>query len=316
MAISLVLYACIGPAAAAENYPTKPVRIIVPFSPGGTADILARMVAQKLTERLGQSFLIDNRPGANGNIGTHAVANSPADGYTLLMGYAGSLAINPNLYAKVPFDPIKDFQPITNVAATTQAIVARKDYPANNIPELIALAKAGGKQITFASAGVGAPSHMAGELFNSMAGTKLVHVPYKGSGAVLHDLVGGHVDVSFGGLAAAMSFVQDGQLKLLGVTSSKRSPGAPDTPTIAETLPGYEVLSWFGLLAPAGTPKPIVDLLNEEVVKICRQPAFMEKLATDGADVIADTPEHFHAYIAAEIQKWRAVISESGVKVE
>jgi tripartite-type tricarboxylate transporter receptor subunit TctC len=231
------------------------------------------------------------------------------------MGYAGSLAINPNLYAKVPFDPIKDFQPITNVAATTQAIVARKDYPANNIPELIALSKSG-RQITFASAGVGAPSHMAGELFNSLAGTKMVHVPYKGSGAVLHDLVGGHVDVSFGGLAAAMPFVQDGKLKLLGVTSSKRSPGAPDTPTISETLSGYEVLSWFGLLAPASTPKPIVDLLNAEVVKICRRPEFMEKLATDGADVIADTPEHFHSYIAAEIQKWRAVINASGIKIE
>jgi tripartite-type tricarboxylate transporter receptor subunit TctC len=289
--------------------------VIVPFAPGGTADILARMIAVKLTDRVGQTVVVENRPGANGNLGTEVVARAPADGYTLLMGYLGSLAINPNLYASVPFDPLKDFAPITNVASTTQAIVSRKDFAASTIPELIRLAQSG-KQVNFASAGVGSPSHMAGELFNASAKIKMLHVPYKGSGAVMHDLMGGHVDISFGGLAAAMPAVQAGQLKLLGVTSAKRSPGAPDAPAIAESIPGYEVMSWFGLLAPAGTPKPIVDLLHDEVVAIVNQPEFKDKLATDGAEVIADTPEHFRSFIAEELAKWHKVISDNNLKTE
>jgi len=302
-----------GIAEADEIYPSRPVRIVVPFAPGGSTDIIARLVAQKLTASMGQTFYVENRPGANGNLGSEVVAKSTPDGYTLLMGYLGSLAINPNLFTQQPFDSLKDFAPVTNVAATTQAIVVRKDFPANSIAELIALAKSG-KQVTFASAGVGSPSHMAGELFNSMAHVKMVHVPYKGSGAVLQDLLGGHVDISFGGLAASVPSVQDGKLKLLGVTSPRRSAAAPETPAIAETLPGYEVLSWFGLLAPAGTPKDIVDLLNKRSVEASNAEDVKSKLAQDGAEIIADTPEHFHAFIAEEMEKWHKVVVENGIK--
>jgi tripartite-type tricarboxylate transporter receptor subunit TctC len=299
--------------AKAQNYPSMPVRIIVPFAPGGTADILARMVAKGLGDQFGQSFLVENKTGANGALGTEYVARAKPDGYTILMGYLGTLAISPALYNNLPFDPLRDLAPITNIASTTQAIVARKTLPAKNIAELIALAKSG-QTITFASAGVGSPSHMAGELFNAMANIKMVHVPYKGSGAVLHDLIGGHVDISFGGLAAAMPSVKAGELRLLGVTSAKASPGAPDTPTVAQAgLPGYEVTSWFGLLAPAGTPKPIIDLLHDEVTKIANEPDFKKTLALDGAEVIANTPEEFHNQIKADISKWAKVVKDNGI---
>ena len=299
--------------AKAQNYPSMPVRIIVPFAPGGTADILARMVAKKLGDRFGQNFYIENRAGANGALGTEVVARAKPDGYTILMGYLGTLAISPALYDNLPFDPLRDLAPITNIASTTQAIVARKTLPAKSIAELIALAKSG-ETITFASAGVGSPSHLAGELFNAMAQIKMIHVPYKGSGAVLHDLMGGHVDISFGGLAAAMPAVQSGQLRLLGVTSAKPSPGAPDTPTVAQAgLPGYEVTSWFGLLAPAGTPKPIIDLLHDEVAKIANEPDFKEKLAVDGAEVIANNPEEFQNQIKADMAKWAKVVKDNGI---
>ena len=299
--------------AKAQNYPSMPVRIIVPFAPGGTADILARMVAKKLGDRFGQNFYIVNRTGANGALGTEVVARAEPDGYTILMGYLGTLAISPALYDNLPFDPLRDLAPITNIASTTQAIIARKTLPAKSIAELIALAKSG-ETVTFASAGVGSPSHLAGELFNAMAHIKMIHVPYKGSGAVLHDLMGGHVDISFGGLAAGMPAVQSGQLRLLGVTSAKPSPGAPDTPTVAQAgLPGYEVTSWFGLLAPAGTPKPIIDLLHDEVVKIANEPDFKEKLALDGAEVIANTPEEFQNQIKADMAKWAKVVKDNGI---
>jgi len=302
-----------GGPANAQTYPSAPVRIIVPFAPGGTADILARMVGKKLGDKFGQTFYIENRTGANGAVGTEVVARAKPDGYTLLMGYLGTLAISPALYDNLPFDPIRDLAPITNVAMTTQAIVARKTLPAKTVGELIALARSG-QTLTFGSAGVGSPSHLAGELFNAMAQIKMIHVPYKGSGAVLHDLMGGHVDISFGGLAAAMPAVQAGQLRLLGVTSAKPSPGAPDTPTVAQAgLTGYEVTSWFGLLAPAGTPKPIIDLLHDEVVKIANEPEFKEKLAVDGAEVIANTPQEFQDQIKADMTKWAKVVKDNGI---
>jgi len=300
------------PKANAQDYPTAPVRIIAPFAPGGSADILARLVAKKLGDRFRQTFFVENRPGANGIVGSEVAARATRDGYTLLMGYVGTLAISPALQ-RLPFDPLRDLAPITNVAATTQAIVVRKDLPAKSVAELIALARSG-QAISFGSAGIGSPSHMAGELFNAIAGIKMVHVPYKGSGAVLQDLLGGHVDVSFGGLAAAMPAVQSGDLRLLAVTGSKASPGAPGVPTVAEAgLPGYEVTSWFGLLAPAGTPASIVTLLHDEVVKVASEPDFKDKLAVDGAEVIANTPEEFREQIGVDLAKWSKVVKDNGL---
>jgi tripartite-type tricarboxylate transporter receptor subunit TctC len=265
-------------ALSAEIFPSKTVRLIVPFSAGGTTDILARLLTEGLSSRLKQPVIVKNRPGANGLIGTQLVAKASPDGYTLLMGYAGTLAVEPNILTDTTFDPAKDFAPITNLASTTQALVARSDFPANDVRGLIELARSRANPITFASAGIGSPSHMSGELFNAMAHVELVHVPYKGSGAVMQDLLGGHVDLSFGGLAASLPLIRSGQLKILGVTSGKRSPVLPDTPAISETLPGYEVLSWFGILAPANTPEAIVDRLHDEVVAIAREPEFKRSL--------------------------------------
>jgi tripartite-type tricarboxylate transporter receptor subunit TctC len=256
-------------ALSAEIFPSKTVRLIVPFSAGGTTDILARLLTEGLSSRLKQPVIVKNRPGANGLIGTQLVAKASPDGYTLLMGYAGTLAVEPNILTDTTFDPAKDFAPITNLASTTQALVARSDFPANDVRGLIELARSRANPITFASAGIGSPSHMSGELFNAMAHVELVHVPYKGSGAV---------DLSFGGLAASLPLIRSGQLKILGVTSGKRSPVLPDTPAISETLPGYEVLSWFGILAPANTPEAIVDRLHDEVVAIAREPEFKRSL--------------------------------------
>ena len=301
----------------AQTYPTKAIRFVVPFAPGGTTDILARIIGQRLMEPLGQSIVIENRPGANGALGSELVAKAPPDGHTIIMGYLGSLAINPNLYPKLSYDAVKDFAPITLAAATTQAIVMHPSLPARNLKDLISLAKARPGQIAYASAGIGAPSHLAGELFKMMAGINMVHVPYKGSGAALTDLLGGHVAISFGGLAAAAPYVKTGRLKILAVANATRSPAMPDVPSVAESgLPGFEVPSWFGVLAPAGTPAPIVNRLNAEMVKILRAPDVKERLAADGAEVVANTPEQFAAYIRAEITKWGKVIRDAQIRPE
>jgi tripartite-type tricarboxylate transporter receptor subunit TctC len=319
LSLGLVLVAAtdIASIAWAQNYPTKPVRIVVPFAPGGTTDILARLVGQRLSDALRQPVVIDNRPGANGALGTEFVAKSPPDGHTIVMGYLGAFAIGPSLYAKLPYDPIRDFAPITLVASTTQALVIHPSLPARSTRELIALAKRQPGQISYASAGIGAPSHLAGELFKMMAGIDLVHVPYKGSGAAMNDLLGGHVAMSFGGLAAAMTQVKAQRLRVLGVAGAARSPAMPQVPTIAESgLPGYDVASWFGLLAPAATPREVVGRLNNEVVKILRTDEVRERLAADGAEVVANKPEEFAAYIKAELGKWGRVIKAAGIRAE
>jgi tripartite-type tricarboxylate transporter receptor subunit TctC len=299
--------------AEAQSYPSSPVRIVVPFAPGGTADIVARLIAVKLRDRYGQSFFVENKPGANGLLGTDVVARAAPDGYTLLLGYVGTLAISPALSPDPTLDPIRDLAPVTNIAATTQAIVVRKSLPVSSVAELIALAKSG-QAITFGSAGVGSPSHLAGELFNATAGIKMIHVPYKGSGAVLLDLMGGHVDVSFGGLAAATPAIQSGDLRLLAVTGPRASPGFPTVPTVAETgLAGYEVTSWFGLLAPAHTPAAIVALLHDEIATVAQEQDFKEKLAVDGAEVIVNTPEEFRDQIRSDIARWAKVVKENKI---
>ncbi|MCC6531055.1 MAG: tripartite tricarboxylate transporter substrate binding protein [Burkholderiales bacterium] len=315
LGLALALVCGALPEASAQAYPSKPVRIVVPFAPGGTTDILARLVGQRLTDVLKQSVVIDNRPGANGALGTELVAKSPPDGHTILMGYLGSLAINPNLYAKLPYDSVRDFAPITLVASTTQALVLHPSLPVRTTRDLINLAKRQPGQISYASAGIGAPSHLAGELFKMMAAIDLVHVPYKGSGAATNDLLGGHVAMSFGGLAAAMPHVKTQRLRVLAVAGSARSAAMPDVPTISESgLPGYDVSSWFGLLAPAGTARDVVGRLHSEVVQILNADDVKKRLAADGAEVVANRPDEFAAYIKTEMKKWGGVIKRAQIK--
>ena len=304
-------------AAAADAYPAKPVRFVVAFPPGGGTDIIARSIAQKLTERIAQQVVVDNRPGAGGNIGTDIVAKSAPDGYTLLMGSAGPLAINASLFVKMPFDPIKDLAPVTLAASTPNVLVVHPSLRAATVKELIALAKARPGEINFASSGHGTPAHLAGELFNSMAGVKMVHVPYKGAAPALADLLGGQVQLMFSTMPPALPHVKDGKLRALAVTSAKRSPAAPDLPTVDEiALPGFEANTWHGVVAPAGTPRAIIARLNREIVAILHLPDVVERLSAQGAEPVGSTPEEFAAYIGSETLKWAKVVRDSGAKAE
>lgn len=301
----------------AQSYPNKPVRMVVPFPPGGTTDILARAVGQKLSETWGQQVLIDNRPGAGGNIGTEIVAKSPADGYTLLMGTVGTHAINASLYAKLPFDPIKDFAPVTLVASVPNVLVVNSTVEAKSVKELITLAKAKPGQLTFASSGNGTSIHLAGELFKSLTGTAMLHIPYKGSAPAITDLLGGQTNMMFDNLPSAIPHIKSGKLRALGVTSINRSPALPDTPTIAETgITGYEASSWFGVLAPAGTPKEIIAKIHADIIKGLSTPEIKERLSGQGAEPVGNTPEQFVQHIKAESLKWAKVVKDSGAKVD
>jgi len=304
-------------AAAADAYPAKPVRFVVAFPPGGGTDIIARSIARKLTERLAQQVVVDNRPGAGGNIGTDIVAKSAPDGHTLLMGSAGPLAINASLFGKMPFDPIKDLTPVTLAASTPNVLVVHPSLKAATVKELIALARARPGEINFASSGHGTPAHLAGELFNSMAGVKMVHVPYKGAAPALTDLLGGQVQLMFSTMPPALPHVKDGKLRALAVTSAKRSPATPELPTVDEiALPGFEANTWHGVVAPAGTPAAIVARLNREIVAILHLPEVVERLSAQGAEAVGSTPEEFAAYIRSETVKWAKVVRESGAKAE
>ena len=302
---------------AQAPFPTKPIRIVVPFPAGGTTDILARAVAQKLTETLGQSVVVDNRPGAGGNIGAELVAKSPPDGYTLLMGTVGTHAINASLYAKMPYDHVKDFAPVILVAGVPNVLVVNPSVPANSVQELIAYIKANPGKVNFASSGSGTSIHLSGELFKTMAGVSMTHVPYKGSTPALTDLMGGQVQLMFDNLPSSLPQIKAGKLRALAVTSAQRASALPDVPTVAEAgLPGFEASSWFGLLAPAGTPKDVVAKLNAEVAKWLATPEAREKLASQGAIAAGQSPEDFTRHIAAETAKWQKVVKESGAKVD
>jgi tripartite-type tricarboxylate transporter receptor subunit TctC len=304
-------------AAAADAYPAKPLRFVVAFPPGGGTDIIARSIAQKLAERIAQQVVVDNRPGAGGNIGTDMVAKSAPDGYTLLMGSAGPLAINASLFGKMPFDPIKDLAPVTLAASTPNVLVVHPALRAATLKELIALAKARPGEINFASSGHGTPAHLAGELFNLMAGVKMVHVPYKGAAPALADLLGGQVQIMFSTMPPALPHVRDGKLRALAVTSAKRSPAAPELPTVDETaLPGFEANTWHGVVVPAGTPGAIVARLNREIVAILHLPDVVERFSSQGAEALGSTPEEFAAYIKSETLKWAKVVRDSGAKAE
>jgi len=301
---------------AAQAYPTRPVRFVVPYAPGGSTDTLARSMGTKLSELLGQQVVVDNRPGANGDIGMTIVAKAPPDGYSIVLGYIANLGIGPSLYEKMPYDPIKDFASITQVAGASNIFVIHPSLPAKNFKEFVAYTKANPKKVSFASAGVASVGHLTGELLNDMAGIDMQHVPYKGSGQAISDLVGGHIKVMISGMASTLPHVRSGKLVGIVTTGLKRTPATQDIPTIAETYPGFESSSWFGVLAPAGTPKPIVTRLNADIHKSLQDPAVAKRLAGVGFEITYGTPEQFTAYIKSEIKKWAKVVKASGAKPE
>ena len=314
---AVVALAASAPAAAQGSYPSKPVRLVVPFPAGGTTDILARAVAQKLSETWGQQVIVDNRPGAGGNIGSELVAKSPPDGYTLLMGTVGTHAINPSLYAKMPYDHVKDFTPVILVAGVPNVLVVNPALPVNSVPELIAYAKANPNKLNFASSGNGTSIHLSGELFKTMTGAQMTHVPYKGSSPALTDLIGGQVQLMFDNLPSSLQFIKAGKLRALAVTTAARSQALPDVPTLAESgLPGFEASSWFGVLAPAGTPPAIVEKINGAVAAWLASPEAKEKLAGQGAIAAGGTSDAFVRHIADESSKWSKVVKASGAHVD
>ena len=312
-----LLLAVLSTAAHADVYPSRPIRFVVAFPPGGGTDIIARSIAQKLSERVSQQVLVDNRPGAGGNIGTEIVAKSAPDGYTMLMGSAGPLAVNASLFKTMPFDPQRDLAPVTLAASTPNVLVVHPSLNVATVGELVALAKKSPGKINFASSGFGTPAHLAGELFNSMAGVKLVHVPYKGASPALADLLGGQVQLMFSTMPPALPHVKDGKLRALAVTSAKRSPAAPDLLTLDEAgLPGFEANTWHGVVLPAGATSKVIAKLNREIVAILHLPDVVERLSAQGAEPVGSTPEEFAAYIRSETAKWAKVVRESGAKAE
>ncbi|MCM3564965.1 Bug family tripartite tricarboxylate transporter substrate binding protein [Hydrogenophaga intermedia] len=311
------------PLAVAQGaWPNKPVRIVVPFAPGGTTDILARTLAPELSKAFGQSFVVENRGGAGGNIGAEVVAKAPGDGYTLLMGTVGTHGINKSLYSKLPYDPQKDFAPITLVAGVPNVMVMStkraQDLGINSVADFVKHAKANPGRLNMASSGNGTSIHLAGELFKARNGIFMTHIPYRGSGPAMTDLLAGNMDVMFDNLPSAMPHIKAGNLKAFAVTSAVRSEALPDVPTVAEAgkLPGFEASSWFGLLAPAGTPADVVSRLQQETAKALNLPAVKERLLAQGAIPSGNTPAEFAALIDAEIKKWEAVVKASGAKVD
>ena len=312
-----LLLAGIPSAIAQSAYPAKPVRLVVPFPPGGTTDILARAVAQKLSEAWGQQVVVDNHPGAGGNIGSDIVAKAAPDGYTLLMGTVGTHAINPSLYAKMPYNHVKDFAPVILVAGVPNVLVVNPSVPAQSVQELIAYAKANPGKLNFASSGNGTSIHLSGELFKTMTGTQMTHVPYKGSAPALTDLVGGQVQLMFDNLPSSLAFIKAGKLRALAVTSAARSTALPDVPTLAESgLPGFEASSWFGVLAPAGTPHDIVSKLNGAIAAWLASPEARDNLAAQGAIAAGGSPDAFARHIDAETAKWAKVVKASGAHID
>ena len=325
--LALLLSITFGPLAAAsvhasDAYPARPIRLVVPFPAGGTTDIMARAVSAELSKLPGWNVVVDNKPGAGGNIGSDIVAKSAPDGYTLLMGTVGTHGINQSLYGKLPFDPIKDFAPITLVAAVPNVLVVNPAFAQqnkiNSVNDLIAYARANPGKLNMASSGNGTSIHLAGELFKTQTKTFMVHFPYRGSGPALTDMTGGTMQVMFDNLPSSMQLIKSGKLKALAVTSAKPSPALPGVPTVAQAanLPNFEASSWFGLLAPAGTPPDIIHRIQQEVAKSLNTPAVRERLMAQGADPSGNTPEQFAALIRAETTKWAKVVKDSGAKVD
>jgi len=302
--------------AEAQGYPSRPIRMIVPYPPGGSLDITMRVVAPKMREVIGQNVIIDSRPGADGNIGAELVARAPADGYTVLI-HAVPLAVNPSLRRKLPFDVNKDFVPVSLLTASPLVLVVNPSVPAKSVKDLVAIAKRSPGKLTYASAGNGSNLHMAAELFNNLAGTKMLHVIYKGGGPALVAVLSGEVDLSYLNIAAIMAYAKSGRLRALAITSKKRSPLMPDVPTIAESgAPGYEFTSWAGALVPAGTPGNVVTALYEAFAKALHSPVAEKRFAEQGTVIVASSPDEFARFFKAELAKWARVVKETGIKAE
>ncbi|AVA34194.1 tripartite-type tricarboxylate transporter receptor subunit TctC [Cupriavidus metallidurans] len=303
-------------AHAADAWPSRPIQLLIPYPPGGSADLLARPLGAKLQERLGQPIVLDYRPGAGGTIATQALARSKPDGYTLIMVLAAH-AINPSLYPKLPYDTRKDFAPVSLVANLPLILAGSPSLKARNVPELIAAAKAAPGTITFGSAGNGNTGHLAGELFDSMAGVKMTHVPYKGSAQVVNAMLAGDIQLTFDSISTSMPQIRAGRMTALAVTSAKRAAMAPDVPTLAEAgVPGFDINGWYAILAPAGTPRAVVDKLSSEIAAVLTQPELRSQLAANGYEPVGSTPAALGAHIDAELVRWNKVVREAGVKLE
>jgi tripartite-type tricarboxylate transporter receptor subunit TctC len=313
---ALALWLSANDALAQASYPDQAIRILVGFTPGVAPDITSRVIGEKLTEAWGKPIVVENVTGAGGNLAVERVAKAAPDGYTLLMGGNASLVINPNLFAKLPYDPVKDFAYITQVFIVPNILVVRNDVPARNITELIALAKAQPGYLIAGHAGVGTSQHLAGELFKVMAGVELQQVPYRGSTAVLPDLLAGHLNIFFGNISNVLPLIREGKLRAFGITSRKRSPQIPELPTMEELgFPGFDATAWFGLMAPAGTPQPIIDKVHQETVRILALPDVKAKLEGLGVQLVGNTPAEFAALIKTETPAWAEVIKQAGIKV-
>jgi tripartite-type tricarboxylate transporter receptor subunit TctC len=317
MLIILIAAALTAGGTLAQQYPSKPIRLIVPFTPGGSTDIVARVAGQKLGDALGAQVLIDNRPGAGGNIGVELAAKSAPDGYTLVMGHIGTFAVNPALYARLPYDPIRDFAPISLVAMVPNMLVVHPSLPVKSVRELIALSRSRPGQLNYGSSGAGGTPYLAVEYFKLLAKVDIAHIPYKGAAPMIIDLIGGQLSLTITGIPPLLPHVKAGKLRALAVATSKRLPLLPELPTIAEAaLPGYEATSWYGVLAPAATPKEIITRINAEIVKGIARPDAAQRLAGEGAEPVTSTPEQFSTFIKSEIARWGKVIKAAGVTAE
>lgn len=315
--VLLLLTAVAAASAVAQTYPVKPVRVVIAFAPGGTTDILGRLYAQKLTASTGQLFVVDNRTGAGGTIGTEIVVKAPPDGYTINFGSTSSLAGSPNLYTRLPYDVLRDLAPVTQVATAAFILGVHPSLPVKNVRELVALARARPGQINFASSGNGSSPHLCGENFKYLAKIDLVHVPYKGVGLAMPDLIAGQVQLLFSDMAPFVPYVKTGKLRALGVSTAQRSKLYPELPTIAEAgVPGYELAGWYGVVVPAATPRAIVDRLHAEFSKTMRTPDMVERYATLGVEAVDSAPEQFGSYMRSELVKWGDIIKRSGTKLE
>jgi len=314
---TLTFLLCLFTASAfAQSYPSKPIKVVSPWSPGGPAEALARVVTTKMSAALGQPIVIESKPGANGEIGTAAVASAPPDGYTLLLSHLGPTAISPALKKNLPYDPVKDFEPISQVVAGPTLLVVRNDLPVKSVKELIDYAKAHPGQLAYGSVGVGSTTHLAGEMLNMTAGIETIHVPYKGSTPILVDLIGGRLAFAFVGISGSLAQARAGQIRAIAISTLKRSASAPDIPAVAETLPGFELNSWYGMMAPAHTPRPIVARLNQELVKALHMPDVIEWMKQNGLDPAPTTPEEHAAYIKSEIAKWAKIVKAAHIQQE
>ncbi len=315
--LALALAAALSPVAWAQGWPARSVRVIVTFPPGGTPDIYGRVMAAELSRTWNQPVVVENRSGAGGTIGTDYVAKSAPDGYTLLFAADASITIAPHLYSKIPYDPVRDFAPIVNVTAGPFVLMANPAFPASNVKELIALVRAQPGKISYASSGAGGQQHLAMESIRAMAGNMdMIHIPYKGFGQGIADVLANQVPLIFGGITASIQLTQSGKLKALGVTGPKRAKALPNVAAIAETLPGFDITAWYGFMAPAGTPREIVNKVHDDSVVIVRRPDFLARLDRDGIDPVANTPEEFAAQIKTDLARWAIVVKAAGAKLD